>query len=58
MKMIEEDVINMYKTTGYSPDDVIKSLLQVLGCAILANGKGDAHYISDKLEVKVVVTEK
>lgn len=55
---MENEIVELYRSAGYTPEQTIKELCMILGCSMLAANKPDVEYISNKLEVKVSVKSK
>ncbi len=51
-------IIEMYRKAGYSPEDTIRELSLLTGCAILAYNENSANVNNEHLNVTVTVTEK
>jgi hypothetical protein len=55
--MIEDEIIALYRCSGYTPDETIKSLLQLVGCAVLSKGVNKVDYVGENLSVTVTAEE-
>jgi len=56
---MEQDIIELYRNAGYTPEQVIKDLSMMLGCAILsASTDTVVSYTSDSMDMKIEVIEK
>jgi hypothetical protein len=54
---MEEEIINLYKDNGYTPEQVIKELTGLLGFAILTHREKEAHYNDRGMSITVMVEE-
>tara|TARA_R110000737_G_scaffold353117_1_gene402440 strand:- start:15489 stop:15659 length:171 start_codon:yes stop_codon:yes gene_type:complete len=53
---MQDEIIELYKNKGYTPEQVIKDLTGLLGVAILSLKETKAYYTSERLDVDVTVT--
>jgi hypothetical protein len=58
-EIMEKAVMELYRSAGYTPKQVIKDLSRILGGAILAADTTTAiAYTSDKMDMNIEVIEK
>ncbi len=55
---MDDEIVNLFRNAGYTPEQTITSLIGLVGAAILALGEDTAEYSNDGFDVKVIVTEK
>lgn len=55
---VEQKVIEIYEDAGYAPEEITKSLLGIVGAAIIYAKKDTAQYIADNFEVDIKVFDK
>ena len=52
---MENEIVELYRNAGYTPEQIIKELAMILGCAMLSDNKPTVEYFSDKMDVKIKV---
>lgn len=52
---MENEIIELYRNAGYTPEQTIKELCMILGCAMLSANKPNVEYLSDRMTVEVKV---
>lgn len=55
---MENEIVELYRKAGYTPEQTIKELCMILGCSMLAANKINVEYLSNKIEVTVSVKSK
>ena len=55
---MENEIIELYRNAGYTPEQIIKELCMILGCAMLSDNKLNVEYLSNQIEVAVTVKAK
>ena len=54
---MENEIIELYRNAGYTPEQVIKELAMILGCAMLSANKPSIEYLSDRITVKASASD-
>lgn len=55
---MENEIIELYRNAGYTPEQTIKELAMILGCAMLSDNKPSVEYLSNKMSVNISVNYK